>query len=78
MEYLPPKEVCKRVPIGQRRLYGLVRDNKIPHVKLGKRILVRPESVQEWLRSQEVGVNESEGFFVADESTTSSQVAASS
>lgn len=54
MEYLPLLEVCKRVPIGQRRLYKLVRENQIPHVKLGKRILVRPESVQEWLRAQEV------------------------
>lgn len=59
MEYLPPKQVCKIIPIGERRLYALVRENRIPHVRLGKRILVRPESVQEWLRSQEVGVNES-------------------
>jgi len=55
VEFLPPKEVCKLVPIGQRRLYALVRENQIPHVKLGKRILVRPDSVREWLRSQEVG-----------------------
>ncbi len=57
MEYLPLLEVCKRVPIGQRRLYALVRENQIPHVKLGKRMLVRPESVFDWLRSQEVGAS---------------------
>lgn len=55
MEYLPPKQVCKLVPIGERRLYALVRENQIPHVKLGKRILIRPESVLAWLKAQEVG-----------------------
>lgn len=55
MEYLSPQKVCKIVPIGQRRLYALVRENQIPHVKLGKRILIRPESVLAWLKAQEVG-----------------------
>lgn len=54
MEFLPPKKVCKIVPIGERRLYQLLREGAIPHVKLGSRMLVRVDAVQEWLRSQEV------------------------
>ncbi len=55
MEYLPLQEAAKRVRIGKTRLYELVHTGKIPHVKLGRRIMVRLECVNEWLRSQEVG-----------------------
>lgn len=52
--FLKIEEAARRYPIGQRRLYHLVREGEIPSITLGRRLLVRAECIEEWLRKQEV------------------------
>jgi excisionase family DNA binding protein len=46
-------ETCRRYGIGRSKLYELIRDGVVPTVKLGKRRLVRPETMRRVLASLE-------------------------
>ena len=53
LELLKPKEAAKRYRINETKLYQLVKDGTIPHIPLGRRILLRPQAIDDWLLSLE-------------------------
>ncbi|MDO7485484.1 helix-turn-helix domain-containing protein [Peribacillus frigoritolerans] len=50
---LTTKEVADYLGISTGLVYTLVRERKIPSVKLGRRILFKIDSVDRWLAQQE-------------------------
>lgn len=50
---LPLLQISRMYAIGQRRIYALVHSGEIPSIRLGNRFLLRPETVEAWLISQE-------------------------
>jgi len=52
-------EVAKLLGIGRNLAYELVRENKLPHIRLGRRIFIPREALQKWLWS-ESGLHPSE------------------
>lgn len=57
LELLRVPDAAERYPIGVKRLYRLIKEGVIPAVVIdnprNKRILVRPQAVEDWLRAQE-------------------------
>lgn len=47
------RETAAYIGISKDLVYGLVRENKIPCVRVGKRILFRKESIDKWMEEQE-------------------------
>lgn len=39
--------------ISERALWTLTKNGEIPHVRLGRRVMYRPESLREWLSARE-------------------------
>jgi len=46
-------ECAKQVGISRRTLSRYVKEGKIPHIHVGKRILFRPEAIEQWLAEVE-------------------------
>ena len=42
--------------IGRGLAYQLVQENKLPHVRLGRRLLISRQALEQWVQ-REVGVN---------------------
>ena len=55
---LTTKEVADYLGISTGLVYTLVRERKIPSVKLGRRILFKIDSVDRWLAQQEAAALE--------------------
>lgn len=53
MKLLTVAEVAKLLGVERKWVYEHARQGIIPHVKLGRQIRFRPESIQEWLTSIE-------------------------
>lgn len=49
------KEVAKYLGISKDLVYQLVRENRIPHLKVGRRILFRIISINNWMHNVETG-----------------------
>ncbi|MBM6599547.1 helix-turn-helix domain-containing protein [Priestia megaterium] len=47
------KEVAGYIGISKDLVYQLVREHKIPHLRIGRRILFRKESLNLWMSNQE-------------------------
>jgi excisionase family DNA binding protein len=45
------KEACDLSSIGRTKLYELIKDNKIPARKLGRRTIILTTDLEEWLKS---------------------------
>ncbi|MFC8688764.1 helix-turn-helix domain-containing protein [Brevibacillus porteri] len=41
--------------ISEYKLYAMLRAGEIPHVKIGAKYLLRRESLEVWMRQQELG-----------------------
>jgi excisionase family DNA binding protein len=52
---LKPNEVAQQLGIGRSLTYELIAQGKIPHIRLGRCIRVSEQSLQEWLKSSELG-----------------------
>lgn len=52
------KEVADYIGISKDLVYQLVREHKIPHLRIGRRILFRKESLNLWMSNQECLINE--------------------
>ena len=50
------EEAAKLLGIGRGLAYDLVREGRLPHVKLGRRLLVPRQGLEEWI-AQESGVS---------------------
>ncbi len=55
---LTTKEVADYLGVSTGLVYTLVREKKIPSVKLGRRILFKIDSVDRWLAQQEAAALE--------------------
>lgn len=51
VEYLSPEELRKRLgcPVSKNTMYAAIAKNQIPHVRLGRRILVREDALDRLL-----------------------------
>ncbi|PEK99493.1 hypothetical protein CN601_23780 [Bacillus sp. AFS017336] len=47
------QEVASYLGVSIDSIYKLVREKKIPYIKVGKRILFRVSSIDEWICKQE-------------------------
>ena len=45
-------EVLRLIPIGRNTLYEWVRQNIIPHIRVGRVILFPREAIREWLKNR--------------------------
>ena len=52
---LDASKVSCRLGVTDDFVYKLARDNEIPHVRLGRAVRFRGESVEDWIRSLERG-----------------------
>jgi|TARA_Y100000310_G_C20288817_1_gene626215 excisionase family DNA binding protein len=54
VEYLSPEELRKRLgcPVSKNTMYTAIAKNQIPHVRLGRRILVREDALDRLLEAQ--------------------------
>jgi excisionase family DNA binding protein len=50
---LKSEEAAELLKIGERTLWQLTKEGKIPYVRVGKCLRYRPEALREWARSQE-------------------------
>jgi excisionase family DNA binding protein len=48
------KEAASYIGVSKDLVYQLVREGKLPHVKVGRRILFRKEVLDRWMNNQEV------------------------
>ena len=48
------KEVCRRLKLSKPYVRFLTQKGQLPYVRLGRRVLFRPEALAEWLKSKEV------------------------
>jgi excisionase family DNA binding protein len=51
-DLLTVTQVAKRLQVSQSTVYSEVREGKIPHVKVRKRILFREDKLEAWLENQ--------------------------
>jgi len=53
-EYLSPEELRKRLgcPVSKNTMYAAINANQIPHIRLGRRILVRADALDQMLAAQ--------------------------
>ncbi|MFC0472500.1 helix-turn-helix domain-containing protein [Halalkalibacter kiskunsagensis] len=47
------KEAASYIGVSKDLIYQLVRESKLPHVKVGRRILFRREVIDHWMNNQE-------------------------
>ena len=47
-----PTEAAKQLHISRTKMYELLRQNVIPHVRLGRRILIPTKELERWLHEQ--------------------------
>jgi len=46
---LTPTETCRRIGIGRTKMYELLKAGKIPHLRVGRRILIPVRELEEWV-----------------------------
>jgi excisionase family DNA binding protein len=52
---LTAEDVADIIGMGTDWIYAQVRGNRIPHVRLGRYVRFRSESIDEWIRERERG-----------------------
>lgn len=65
------RRTAKAMSISDRSLWTLTHTGEIPHVRIGRRVLYRPESVQQWLAGREQRGNRNAGASTHSDSTSS-------
>jgi len=53
-EYLDMDELCKRLGFKKRFLYELTHKGKIPHIKIGRLLRFRWDSIKKWVDGHEI------------------------
>ena len=49
---LTPEETACQLGICKARVYRLLREGSLPHIRVGRRILIPTGSLEDWLRTQ--------------------------
>lgn len=57
---LTPIEAAHLLRIGRTKMYALLRQNVIPSVRLGRKILIPTQALTEWLQQQASDSSQSE------------------
>ena len=57
---LNPTEAAHLLRIGRTKMYALLRQNVIPSVRLGRKILIPTQALTEWLQQQASDSSKSE------------------
>ena len=52
------KDVQEATQLGRTKLYELMRDGKLPYLRIGRSVRVRRDAFEEWLAKQERCTNE--------------------
>lgn len=57
-EYLAPEvwRAQQGYPFSKNNMYAAIRDGKMPHVRIGKRILIPEDALDQMLQSQAKGL----------------------
>ena len=50
-------EVARYLKLSKSKVYGLVQQRQIPHIKIGRNVRVREKDVQAWLAANSVSVS---------------------
>lgn len=53
MDRMTVKEAAAYIGASEYKTYELVRQKKIPHFKLGAKIVFRKETIDQWIAQQE-------------------------
>jgi excisionase family DNA binding protein len=48
-------DLARRLGIGIESMYGAIKRNEVPHLKIGRRIILPKAAIQEWLKSPATG-----------------------
>ena len=53
-EYMSPEELRKRLgcPVSKNTFYSAIASGQVPHIRLGRRILVRADALDRMLETQ--------------------------
>lgn len=51
-DFLTVKELCEWIRLSRSKVYALVTANKIPHAKVGGKILFNKEKIKIWIDNQ--------------------------
>ena len=51
------REVAWYLKLSKSKVYGLVQQRQIPHIKIGRNVRVREKDVQAWLAANSVSVS---------------------
>jgi excisionase family DNA binding protein len=51
---IPIQEGARLLGISRSKLYALSAASEVPHIRLGSRVLFRPEALEAWVLAQEV------------------------
>ncbi|QTL47327.1 helix-turn-helix domain-containing protein [Priestia aryabhattai] len=51
---LTVKETAQYIGVSKDLIYKMVRTKEIPFIRIGRRVLFRKESIDQWLHSQEI------------------------
>ena len=52
IDFLTVKELCEWIRLSRSKVYSLLKDNKIPHAKVGGKILFDKEKIKVWIDNQ--------------------------
>lgn len=53
-DFLTVKELAEWIRLSKSKIYSLVAENKIPHVKVGGKILFVKSAILTWIESQTI------------------------
>ena len=51
---LSPAEAAKLIGIGRTKFYALLKENQIPHIRIGHRILIPVKELENWIHQQAI------------------------
>ena len=57
---ISPTEAAKQIGIGRTKFYALLKENQIPHIRVGHRILIPVKELENWIHEQTVRLIEKE------------------
>ncbi|MBR1529930.1 MAG: helix-turn-helix domain-containing protein [Oscillospiraceae bacterium] len=49
---ISPTEAAKLIGIGRTKFYALLKENQIPHIRIGHRILIPVKELENWIHQQ--------------------------
>lgn len=50
-------EACKMLGLGRTKLYTMLKEHQIPHIRVGGRILIPVKELENWLHEQSQNFN---------------------